>query len=553
MIVSYDESFDNYDSLLNITYKDSNVKRKKPLYSQTIRQLERLTTLIDGIIIPADLKSADYNPIKMIEHIRLSTSCNINKAKVIINDKDNIINDDRLEDHIGYGIDIINDNSVDFDSIDELKEKDLNKIISIIGVEVDSMTKHDQANIWGPYRLVNQLNKLNMNDNCQLVKQYEANLSESLFFKKLLIKESHTESFKIRDNDKTTFNLRLKEFRESVSKVAIIDDEINHWGDAYKALLKCNTDLFDQQNSIFEPKQTSNYDLIILDLRLEERSTNDGSDQLNIENISGMILLDKIKKTDPTVPVIMCTASNKSWSHDVAVSKGADGFWTKESPTVSIGLDYSFHNTFDLINVCFSALQWSIQVKPIFTKMNLIHDRIETIHQGIASSFRLKYDLIASNLLRPPNQFINKTFKNTLDFPFLIIWSIVNDIKRIVIKKRTKGKIEYVDCHFNKQKETIFTKNRGEKYKIYKELDKIAKWYEPRFYVDEKVIMEYLLFKTFDQKLYKKNSRKWNSFRKIRNQIDVIHGDDGKDKKDIKLNHIESLLNIYHEIIIKLK
>ena len=86
MIVSYDESFDNYDSLLNITYKDSNVKRKKPLYSQTIRQLERLTTLIDGIIIPADLKSADYNPIKMIEHIRLSTSCNIIKAKVIMND-----------------------------------------------------------------------------------------------------------------------------------------------------------------------------------------------------------------------------------------------------------------------------------------------------------------------------------------------------------------------------------------------------------------------------------------------------------------------------------
>ena len=130
---------------------------------------------------------------------------------MVINDLKNIINDNRLEDHIGYGIDIKNDSNLNFDDVDELTDNDLKKIISLIGIRDDSITRHDQANIWGPYRLIKQISMLDNNDNYnQLVDQYESDLSESLFFKKILIQESKSDEYPIPENDRTTFNDKLK-------------------------------------------------------------------------------------------------------------------------------------------------------------------------------------------------------------------------------------------------------------------------------------------------------------------------------------------------------
>jgi len=575
MIVSFDASSKKCDTFRDICYKDTPGKRKTPLYSQTVKQLESINKPISGVIIPAVLDRADYNPRKMIEHIRLSSSDFVKKTKVVINDLKNIINDNRLEDHIGYGIDIKNDSNLNFADVDELTDNDLKKIVSLIGIKQDSITKHDQANIWGPYRLIKQFSMLyNQPNHNQLVDQYESDISESLFFKKILIQESKADEYQITEHDRTTFNTRLKKIRNSISKVAIIDDEIDRWGSAYKILFdKINTDFYDEKTDSFILEKTSEYDLIILDLRLEEKDKNNEIDQLNIESYSGMVLLDKIKKVDPTIPVIICTASNKAWSHDAAISKGADGFWTKESPTVSLGMDYSFHNTFDLISVCFSAIQWSNQVKPIFTMLDSIHNRINTIDTNIAYSLKLKYNLIASNLLRPPNPFIDKTFKNTLDFPFLVIWSIMNDIISLVKKERYEDDIEYIDCHFQNDIEPIFEKFEG-KYIICEKLrglevgqhdgigvnagfSKPISFEEslPKKYInpDEKVIMKYLLFKTFEQNIenYNKKLQTWNGYRKIRNHIDFIHGKDEKNIKneEIKIYDLDDLLNIYHEIV----
>ncbi|MBT7755564.1 MAG: hypothetical protein HN726_05245, partial [Candidatus Magasanikbacteria bacterium] len=154
MIVSFDASSQKYDTFLDICFKDTPGRRKTPLYSQTVKQLESINKPISGVIIPAELDRVDYNPRKMIEHIRLSSSDFVKKTKVVINDLKNIINDNRLEDHIGYGIDIKNDSNLNFDDVDELTDNDLKKIISLIGIRDDSMTTHNQANIWGPYRLI---------------------------------------------------------------------------------------------------------------------------------------------------------------------------------------------------------------------------------------------------------------------------------------------------------------------------------------------------------------------------------------------------------------
>ena len=76
-------------------------------------------------------------------------------------------------------------------------------------------------------------------------------------------------------------------------------------------------------------RESINYDLIILDLRLREDSRHDASDILEVESLSGMQILKDIKASNPTVPVIISTASNKSWSVRSAMNNGADGFLDK--------------------------------------------------------------------------------------------------------------------------------------------------------------------------------------------------------------------------------
>jgi CheY-like chemotaxis protein len=67
------------------------------------------------------------------------------------------------------------------------------------------------------------------------------------------------------------------------------------------------------------------YSLIFLDLRLEQPS----DEHCEIGEISGIRLLEQIKKSDPSIPVIVFTASEKALSYERAKALGADGYWIK--------------------------------------------------------------------------------------------------------------------------------------------------------------------------------------------------------------------------------
>jgi CheY-like chemotaxis protein len=62
-----------------------------------------------------------------------------------------------------------------------------------------------------------------------------------------------------------------------------------------------------------------------LDLRLEQPS----DEHREIGEISGIRLLEQIKKSDPSIPVIVFTASEKALSYERAKALGADGYWIK--------------------------------------------------------------------------------------------------------------------------------------------------------------------------------------------------------------------------------
>ncbi len=89
------------------------------------------------------------------------------------------------------------------------------------------------------------------------------------------------------------------------------------------------SDLIDQEycNKImFQKIREQNPDLILLDLRLQKES----GVQLDIEKLSGAIVLKWIRERFPGIPVLMTTASNKAWTFEQLQGFGVDAYWMKE-------------------------------------------------------------------------------------------------------------------------------------------------------------------------------------------------------------------------------
>jgi CheY-like chemotaxis protein len=66
--------------------------------------------------------------------------------------------------------------------------------------------------------------------------------------------------------------------------------------------------------------------LIMLDLRLFDEI----SRSLDVENLSGKLLLQRIKQDFRGIPVMIVTASNKLWTYQSLINLGADAYWIKE-------------------------------------------------------------------------------------------------------------------------------------------------------------------------------------------------------------------------------
>lgn len=98
---------------------------------------------------------------------------------------------------------------------------------------------------------------------------------------------------------------------------------VNEIGNFYEEKNEDNTLKKDCVKKVIEDFNPS---LILLDFRLFDETNR----SIDIENVSGKILLEKIRHDFKSIPVIMTSASNKIWTYEKLIKLGADGFWIKE-------------------------------------------------------------------------------------------------------------------------------------------------------------------------------------------------------------------------------
>ena len=586
-----DKSSCNSKWEVSLIFKSDKRKRETVLYHETTLQLiEFSDQKIDGIVIPGDVpNTTNYNIAELIKHIRLLPQLEIAKLPIYIsNNGVSII--ERLEPSLSEGVALIIpslrfSNLFDYikqnfkEPLNSLTEERLESIINSIDSK-QIIGGHSLSNQWGPYRILKELSQLDIKgiDKKEIenqIRNLEKELSSQLFFKKLIRKYWINKEERDIDADEISDCIdKIKKIKSMNLKIGLIDDEVEKgWGAAYNALLCGNEnpidelypklDMLDTRSSekrekhfdnflstIKEGNKFNDYDILLLDLRLHEKTLKGTTEILGVHRLSGIKALKIVKEKNPTLPIILCTASNKAWTQDIGKNLGANGFWTKESPAYGVSPSYSFYNIYDIVLKVDNLIQRQQEIGSIYKGMNEILSVVKEKYPKIEESVKRKSDIIYCELQQEKLDYLREQYDQSgYDFLFLTLWSILNDVKdgmttKEIVNEKEHFFINNIDgsklCY---AKETQNGKKRVMQYQ-YRKSGQLVE-FETKFGPNEVNLIIFLLLEVYNREdinseFYKLKSK--------RNGLDWIHGNSEANKIDISLDDLKIMLGIYYLI-----
>lgn len=234
---------------------------------------------------------------------------------------------------------------------------------------------HSIANEWAIYRWA------------QVIGAYDDGINKITHLQKSNLYFKYLKTINpISDLNKLNFS-QLKINYKDKPKVLYIDDEAEKgWYEIYcNILYEKNGIDFEYLDDEFNEKSREeiidislkkiiekDIDLVILDFRLHK----DDFENKNIEEVTGYKILKKIKEHNKGIQVIIFSATNKIWNLQELQKAGADGFIIKESPELSINVDFtnqSIKNIYEVIDEC---LEFSF-LKSFYEKFNFLKQELE--------------------------------------------------------------------------------------------------------------------------------------------------------------------------------
>jgi DNA-binding NarL/FixJ family response regulator len=193
------------------------------------------------------------------------------------------------------------------------------------------------------------------------------------------------------------------------------------------------------------------YDLIFLDLYMPEFQ-GQKPDLKNGEN-----LLKMIKESYPQIPVIVFTASNKSWTREAVLNHGADGMYVKESPEYAGDQTYSKENFIKFEKSVKETLEKYKVLRPYWEAIQLIlkDQTFLSISEKNGSKFKdrieerleMFYGLLKRGFEETEYN-KNKFHFSDYELAFMTLWSTLNEISEANYNK-TQPDISIVDASGN--------------------------------------------------------------------------------------------------------
>jgi CheY-like chemotaxis protein len=233
------------------------------------------------------------------------------------------------------------------------------------------------------------------------------------------------------NDDKVNLSSHLEK-----KKVLLIDDNFDKGWQAVieKIFEPAKVDVaedFEKVNQFGNLKDLNPYDLIFLDLRLPKILKKE------IEYNNGMDLLKKIKKCYPQIPVIVFTASNKSWTREAVLNYGADGMYVKESPEYAGDQNYSKENFINFEKSVRETLEKYKVLRPYWEAIQIIlkDQTFLSLPEKGSSNFKSRIEerlMMFYGLLKrgfEQTEFNEKQFHfSDYELAFMTLWSVLNEI-----------------------------------------------------------------------------------------------------------------------------
>ena len=240
---------------------------------------------------------------------------------------------------------------------------------------------------------------------------------------------------------------------QAMFQALLVDDELSRgWQQAYKTLLEPALNIVPcSRAKEVETVELPAIDIALVDKRLDPVRDPDplSIDRFTDREVSGMALLRMLKNKEPHLPVIMCTASNKSWSFRSVMDAGGDGYWGKEGVQDHSGTGYSVRNALALLREVHDRLEWGIAVRPIVRRTEAIAsalgrvvestDRKQVECEKIVAGLQKRCVTIARLLARCEMtwQAVGMSDRwvgqSQFEISFLYIWSLLEEWVNIVL------------------------------------------------------------------------------------------------------------------------
>lgn len=217
-------------------------------------------------------------------------------------------------------------------------------------------------------------------------------------------------------------------------KILLIDDQAQKgWKQILEKVLFENNPIdFAEDYNLARNKLENNfYDLIFLDLRLDEKDHN-----LNdIKQFNGFKIINEIIRKEfgsinfPT-PVIVFSATNKIWNIDTMILYGADNYYIKEHPDYSFDSQYSKENFKRLKLTVSELIKIGIKRREIWLKIKNVQDKLDkidnlNIKSRIEEKLKIGYGLLFRKTTVIEDE--NLIFNNQI-ISFIAFWSILEEI-----------------------------------------------------------------------------------------------------------------------------
>lgn len=201
---------------------------------------------------------------------------------------------------------------------DNITQDDFNKIITSLKTRED----RDELIIFNAVSISGQdLKSSNIKD-YEIEKLFKNPLSKILKGKKILLIDDECKTAGWGETLKAIFGPYVT--LDSIGKENTKDTKWKEWADVDN-----NSDM-NSKLAAHPDKGLIDYDLILLDLYLtDEDNEKKGDGSKPFYKYSGLQLLEKIRKQDQSVPVILFTASSKAFNVKAAEEIGIDGYFQK--------------------------------------------------------------------------------------------------------------------------------------------------------------------------------------------------------------------------------